>query len=64
MNAGDAILLGLLAIGDLALVVQLHRARARRIRADRMMRGLRMAIHREIGLTEVPSNYWRIRRAS
>ena len=63
MNAADAILLGLLAMGDLALVVFLRRARARRIRAERMMRCLRMAIQREIGQKEVRSNYWRIRRA-
>ena len=50
MDAVDAMLFALLALGDLCLVIHLHRRRQRRFKLERMMRALRRAIHREIGV--------------
>lgn len=52
MGAVDFILLTLMALADTAVLIHLHRRRARRLRSERMMRSLRAAIEREIG-TEV-----------
>jgi hypothetical protein len=44
MNAADFILLLLLALGDLCMLAYWRRIRARRIRAERMIRSLRFAL--------------------
>ncbi len=61
MNAVDAIVLGLLAIGDLALVVRLRRARARQFREERVARSLRFALQRGNGFWATRSQQWRLR---
>ena len=48
MGAADTMLFALLALADFCLLVHLHRRRQRRLRSQRMMRILRIAIHREI----------------
>jgi hypothetical protein len=57
MNA-DTLVLALLAIGDLALLVglrQRHRERQeQRVRMERVMASLRMAVHRENALEALP----------
>jgi hypothetical protein len=40
----DALVLALVAIGDMALIVHLRRRRNRRLRQDRMMGSLRLAL--------------------
>jgi len=66
MDAADALLFALLAFADLALMIHLHRRRARRIRFERMMRSLKLAVQREIGTATVAMRprYWALRRAS
>jgi hypothetical protein len=49
MGAADVILLLLLAMADVCVLVTLHRRRALRLRAERMMRSLSAAIRRETG---------------
>jgi hypothetical protein len=44
MNVADLMVLLLLAVADIGLIVHLRRRRARRIRADRMMRSLQLHI--------------------
>lgn len=66
MNVVDASILALLAMADVALMVQLRRTRGRRLRAERVMRSLRLAIRRET-LAEgsvLPVKPWTMRRAS
>jgi hypothetical protein len=64
MNGVDAILFGLLAVGDLSLLVHLRRRRARHLRQDRMARALRYAVEREIELAEArPYRLFQLRRA-
>jgi len=59
MDVADALILGLLAVADLALVVQLRRARARRVRTERIMRSLELAIQREVAAQELaPARRW------
>jgi uncharacterized protein involved in response to NO len=41
----DALVLSLVAIADMALIVQLRRHRNRRVRQDRMMGSLRLALY-------------------
>jgi hypothetical protein len=57
MGAADLMLLMLLAMADACLLVHLHRRRQRRVRTQRMMRSLRSAIEREVGvpLVDVPA---------
>jgi hypothetical protein len=65
MNVPDAVLLALLALADIALLVHLRRVRGRRIRDERMMRGLRLAIQREISAEVFTPTVkpWAMRRA-
>ena len=58
MVAADMLLFALLALADAALLTHLHRRRQGRYRAERMMRSLRRAIHRETVVVEVPEP-WR-----
>ena len=50
----DAVVLALLAILDLALIAYLRRRHGRRVRMERMMASLRLAIRRENGLEDLP----------
>lgn len=50
----DALLLALLAIGDLALLVHLRHRNGRRVRMERVMTSLRMAVRRENGVEPLP----------
>jgi hypothetical protein len=50
----DAVVLMLLAILDLALIAYLRRRHGRRVRRERMMASLRLAIRRENGLEDLP----------
>jgi hypothetical protein len=64
MNVVDAAVLAILAVADIGLLVHLRRARARRIREDRMMRGLKLAVERELhGRPFAPAKPWSLRRA-
>ena len=64
MHVADALLLLLLALADVALMVYLRRARARRLRQERMNRSLQLAIRRELGTQRLtPRRYWRMLRA-
>jgi hypothetical protein len=53
MGAADVMLFLLLALADACLLIHLHRRRQRRVRAQRMMKSLRRAIQREVGVTAV-----------
>jgi hypothetical protein len=53
MGAADTMLLLLLALADFCLLLHLHRRRQRRMRTERMMKSLRRAIQREVGVTKV-----------
>jgi hypothetical protein len=59
----DALVLALLAILDLALIAQLRRQHGRRVRSERMMTSLRLAIRRENGVEDLPVKR-RLKRAS
>jgi hypothetical protein len=48
MNLIDACVLGMLAILDLALIVQFRRRRSRAVQAQRIMRSLEYAIRQEL----------------
>ena len=50
----DAVVLVLLAIGDLALIAYLRRRHGQRVTAERMMTSLRLAVRRESGVEELP----------
>jgi hypothetical protein len=54
MNA-DAIVLAMLAVGDLALIVHLRQRHARRVQTERVMASLRMAVRRENGVETLPA---------
>jgi hypothetical protein len=66
MHAVDALVLALLALADVALMVYLRRARGRRIREERVMRSLRIALQRDSnGESSRPLvKPWTLRRAS
>jgi hypothetical protein len=64
MDFGDALVLALLAVADIALLVNLRRSRGRRIREQRMMRSLQVAIDREAGAQAFPQAQRTLRRAS
>lgn len=66
MSVVDALVLAVLAAADVALMVQLRRARRRRLRAERLMRSLRLALHREAIAdgSVTPVKLWALRRAS
>jgi hypothetical protein len=53
MGAADTMLFALLALADITLLVHLHRRRQRRYRLTRMMRSLRLAVRRNIGMVTV-----------
>ena len=50
----DAFVLALLAFADIALIVHLRKRHARRVRLERMMASLRMAIQRANSVEEMP----------
>ena len=50
----DALLLVLLAVADLALIVHLRKRHARRVKMERMMASLRMAVRRANGVEDLP----------
>jgi hypothetical protein len=50
----DAVVLALLAIADIALIVYLRSRHGQRVRAERMMTSLRMAVRRENGVDDLP----------
>jgi hypothetical protein len=52
--SADAIVLGLLAIADLAFLSHLRRRRRNAMRKERMMRALAIAVRREIGEIPMP----------
>jgi len=65
MDAADALVFALLALGDLALIAFLRRARRRRIQKQRMMRSLELAVQRENAQPVVPATRWpALRRAT
>jgi hypothetical protein len=51
----DAIVLAMLAVADFALMVHLRRRHGRRVRMERMMASLRMAVRRENGVVTLPA---------
>jgi hypothetical protein len=53
MNVADAIVLMLLAIGDIFLMVHLRQRRTRRIRAERMVRSLQLHLRSELSPNSV-----------
>lgn len=53
MNVVDAIVLGLLAVGDLAFIAHLRRRRSKAVRTERMSRSLELALRRENGEVEI-----------
>ena len=61
MDGADALLFGLLTIGDIALIAYLRRRRSRLAKADRMMGSLRRAI--KLDLASAPAKL-RLMRAS
>lgn len=52
MNAIDACVLAMLAIIDLAIIIQLRRRRSRAAQVERVMRSLEFAVRREIEPTD------------
>jgi hypothetical protein len=54
MNA-DAIVLAMLAVGDLALIVHLRQRNARRVQMERVTASLRLAVRRENGMETMPA---------
>lgn len=65
MNGVDALVLALLAVGDLALIVHFRRARMKRLQIERMMRSLQLAVEREnAAAPAMPHRRWTaLRRA-
>ena len=59
----DALVLALLAIMDLALIAHLRRRHGKRVRSERMMASLRMAVRRANGIEDMPVRRL-LRRAS
>jgi hypothetical protein len=53
MFGADAIVLALVALGDLALLIHMRRRRSRRVRVERLWRSLSLAIWRENQATPV-----------
>jgi hypothetical protein len=50
----DAVVLALLAIADLAFIAYLRSRHGQRVRAERMMTSLRMAVRRENAVHDLP----------
>jgi hypothetical protein len=61
VDGADALVFGLLTIGDIALIAYLRRRRSRLAKADRMMGSLRIAI--KLDLASAPTKL-RLMRAS
>jgi len=53
MGAADLMLLLILGLADFCLLLHLHRRRQSRVRTERMMKSLRRAIQRDVGVTAV-----------
>jgi hypothetical protein len=51
----DAIVLAMLAVGDLALIVHLRERRGRQVQMGRVIASLRMAVRRENGVETPPA---------
>jgi hypothetical protein len=51
----DAIVLAMLAVGDLALIVHLRQRHGRQVQMERVMTSLRMAVRRENGVETLPA---------
>ena len=51
----DAIVLAMLAVGDLALIVHLRQRHGRQVQMERVMASLRMAVRRENGVETMPA---------
>jgi hypothetical protein len=51
----DAIVLAMLAVGDLALIVHLRQRNGRQVQTERVMASLRMAVRRENGVEALPA---------
>jgi hypothetical protein len=51
----DAIVLAMLAVGDLALIVHLRQRHGRQVQTERVMASLRMAVRRENGVEALPA---------
>jgi len=60
----DAIILGLIAIADLGLLVELRMRRSRKLQRERVARSLQQAIRRESTWTEAAPKRGLLRRAS
>jgi hypothetical protein len=54
MGSADVMVLVLLALADLRFLLHLRRRRERQTRSDRMMRSLRIAVQREVGIPDAP----------
>jgi hypothetical protein len=50
----DALVLAILAVGDIALIVFLRRRHAERVRKERIMASLCLAVRRANGIDELP----------
>jgi hypothetical protein len=50
----DAIVLAMLAVGDLALIVHLRQRHGQQVKMERVMTSLRMAVRRENGVETLP----------
>ena len=61
----DALIWALLAVGDIALLIHMRRRRGRRVRDQRILASLRLAVRRET-TQEIapPSKRWTLYRAS
>jgi hypothetical protein len=66
MNVVDTFVLALLALADMALMVHLRRTRGRRLRDERMLRSLRLALQRDADAQALAPavKQWALRRAS
>lgn len=53
----DAIVLAMLAIGDLALILHLRQRHEQRARVERVMASLRMAVRRENAIDAPPAGH-------
>jgi len=64
MGFADAMLFTLLALADFCFLIYLRRVRARRARAQKMMRCLALAVERENASRPFPvAKRWVLRRA-
>jgi hypothetical protein len=54
MNSVDALVLGMLAVADLAVLVHLRRRRWQKVQSERMMRSLVLVVRQENGDLPMP----------